>query len=86
MAWRGSALTRLEAGIALVDDVNAPLAADDAAVLVALLQRFEGIGDLHLETLPRAKGRTLENHATAVNLPVASDTDSAILSAAAVSH
>src|SRR4051812_45234430 len=42
-----SALARLEARIDLVDDVNAPLPPYDTAVLVALFQRLEGIGDLH---------------------------------------
>src|SRR5262245_15240811 len=36
-----SALAGLEAGIRLVDDVDAALAADDAAVLVPLLGRFQ---------------------------------------------
>ena len=44
---RRSALARLEPRIGLVYDVNSPLAADDAAVLVTLLKRLEGIDDLH---------------------------------------
>src|SRR6185437_3209480 len=40
-----SALARLVAGVGLVDHVDAALAAHDAAVLVALLERFQGIGD-----------------------------------------
>jgi hypothetical protein len=40
--WRAKAsaltLTSLESGILLIDHVNATLAADDAAVLIALLQ------------------------------------------------
>src|ERR1700732_978289 len=42
-----SALARLEARIDLVDDVDAPLAPHDAAILVALFQRLQRIGDLH---------------------------------------
>src|SRR5690348_7744555 len=42
-----SALARLEARVGLVDDVNATLPPHDPAVLVALLQRLERIGDLH---------------------------------------
>ena len=41
------ALARLETRIGLVDHVNATLAPNDAAVLVTLLQRLEGINDLH---------------------------------------
>src|ERR1700755_2322751 len=47
-----SALARLEPRIDLVDDVDAPLAPHDAAVLVALFQRLQRIGDLH-DTGPR---------------------------------
>src|SRR2546430_2184509 len=42
-----SALARLEARIDLVDNVDAPLAPHDAAVLIALLQGLQRIGDLH---------------------------------------
>jgi len=42
-----SALTRLEAGVLLVDDVDAALAAHGTAFHVALLERAQGIGDLH---------------------------------------
>ena len=41
------ALTRLIAGVLLVDDVNAALALDDFAIDVALFKRFQGIGDFH---------------------------------------
>src|SRR5665213_1325069 len=41
------ALSGFEARIGLVDDVDAALAAHDHAVLVALLERFERIGDFH---------------------------------------
>src|SRR5690242_13156177 len=40
-------LAGLEARVLLVDDVGAALAADDAAVLVTLLQRTERVADLH---------------------------------------
>ena len=43
----GSALARLHAGILLIDDINAALAAHDTAVLVALFGGLEGINDLH---------------------------------------
>jgi hypothetical protein len=43
----GLALARLEAGILLVDDVGPALAADHAAVFVALLERAQGIADFH---------------------------------------
>jgi hypothetical protein len=46
-AARLSALARLEARIELIDDIDAALAADDAASLVAGLHRLEGIDDLH---------------------------------------
>src|SRR5580692_9399996 len=54
-----SALARLEAGVLLVDDVGAAAAADDAAVLVALLQGLEGIADLHGHTV-RPEGPSKE--------------------------
>ena|SRR5438105_4277554 len=41
------ALTRLETGIFLVDDVDASLPPYDAAVLVAALQRAQRIADFH---------------------------------------
>jgi hypothetical protein len=40
-------LTGFEPRILLVDHVDATLAADNAAVLVTLLERTEGIADLH---------------------------------------
>src|ERR1044072_787981 len=43
----GSALAGLEARVGLVDDVDAALAAHDAAVLVAQLHGLEGMADLH---------------------------------------
>src|SRR6266481_3870813 len=51
LAKTGSALARLIPGVGLVDDVGAPLAAHDAAVLVALFQRFQRIDDLHAHVL-----------------------------------
>lgn len=41
------ALSRLEAGVCFVDNVNTALAAHDPAVLVALLRRLQGISNLH---------------------------------------
>ena len=43
----GLALTRLHARVLLVDDVDAPLAADDAVVAIALHQVFQRIDDFH---------------------------------------
>jgi len=40
-------LARLEAGVLLVDDIGPAAAPDDAAVLVALLERTERIADFH---------------------------------------
>src|SRR5438067_7488897 len=66
VTWRGaSALAGLEAGIGLVDDVDAPLAPHDAAVLVALLQRLQRIGDLHDRVL--GKARNIGTRTRAVN-------------------
>jgi hypothetical protein len=42
-----SALTRLVAGVLLVDDVNATLAANEPVVAVTGLQRLERVLDLH---------------------------------------
>src|SRR5712671_767760 len=65
------ALAGLEARIGLVDDVDAALAAHDAAVLVALLERLQRIGDLHDQVLERDRyvweGRTIERQALSVN-------------------
>ena len=44
---RASALTRLEAALRLVDHVDAALAAHDAAIAMALLERAERVSDLH---------------------------------------
>src|SRR5438046_6415985 len=67
VTWCGaSALARLEARIGLVDDVDAPLAPHDAAVLVALLQRLQRIGDLHDRVL--GKARNIRSRAPPVNL------------------
>ena len=41
------ALTSLEARVLLVDHIDPAFAADDAAVLVTLLERPEGIANLH---------------------------------------
>jgi hypothetical protein len=46
----GSALARFEPGMSLVDDIDAPFAAHDATVLVALFQRLQRIDDLHART------------------------------------
>src|SRR5260370_26791764 len=43
-----SALARLVSWVLLVDDVSSPLAADDAAVLVAFFKRLQRIDDLHV--------------------------------------
>src|SRR6266436_1380158 len=59
LAKTGSALARLIPGVGLVDDVGAPLAAHDAAVLVALFQRFQRIDDLHAHVL--GEGRKIES-------------------------
>jgi hypothetical protein len=40
-------LAGLKAGILLVDDIDPAFAAVDAAVLVALLERAEGIANFH---------------------------------------
>src|SRR5436190_4421166 len=52
-----SALARLEARVGLVDDVNAALAAHDAAILVAQLHRLEGMTDLHGPNSTKSPGR-----------------------------
>jgi hypothetical protein len=41
------ALAGFEPGVLLVDDIDPAFAADDAAVLVTLLERPEGIANLH---------------------------------------
>jgi hypothetical protein len=41
------ALTRLEARVGLVDDVNATLATDQLVVAVALHQALEGVTNFH---------------------------------------
>jgi hypothetical protein len=41
------ALPGFEPGILLVDDIDPAFAADDAAVLVTLLERAEGIANFH---------------------------------------
>jgi len=46
----GSALTRLEAPVGLVDHVDAALATDQAVVAVAATKRFQGISDFHAIT------------------------------------
>src|SRR5437667_12026904 len=52
---QGSALACLISRISLVDNVGSPLAADNTAVLVTLLQRFQRIDNLHTH-VPR-RGR-----------------------------
>jgi hypothetical protein len=47
LAWCGSALAGLETRVLLIDDINPAFAADDAAVFVTLLERPEGIANLH---------------------------------------
>ena len=42
------ALARLEAGIGLIDNVDPPLTANNAAILVAFLRRLERIKYFHL--------------------------------------
>jgi hypothetical protein len=42
-----SALARLHARVLFIDDVDAPVAAHDATVLVARLRRFQAVADLH---------------------------------------
>jgi hypothetical protein len=54
---RKSALTRLEARIGLVDDVNAALATDNTVVAMAATQRLQRIADLHGLT-PVTRGKT----------------------------
>src|SRR5262249_43638534 len=52
MPW--SALARLVARIGLVDDVDAPFAAHDAAVLVAAFERLQRVDDFHT-LIPRTE-------------------------------
>jgi hypothetical protein len=47
---RRLALTGLEAGVRLVDDIDAALATDQLIVAVALHQTLEGIADFHVHT------------------------------------
>src|SRR5262249_7646864 len=54
LATRGSALACLIAWIGFVDNKDTPLAAHDAAVLVAFLQRLQRIDDLHAH-VPRER-------------------------------
>src|SRR5947208_15660619 len=51
------ALARLEARVGLVDDVDAALAAHDAAILVAQLHRLERMTDLHGPYSTKSPGR-----------------------------
>ena len=50
----GRALARLEAWVRLADDVDASTTTYNLAVLVALLERAQRVGDLHER--PRSKG------------------------------
>jgi hypothetical protein len=50
-----SALTGLEAGVRLVDDIYAALAADQLVVAMTLHQALEGIADFHGYTYMMAK-------------------------------
>jgi hypothetical protein len=50
-----SALTGLEPRVHLVDDVGAASAAHDLAILVALFQRFQRVGDFHDITSKRPR-------------------------------
>src|SRR3546814_7677789 len=54
-----SALAGLEAAVGLVDDVGAAAAADHAVVAVAILERLEGIADLH-DRFARSEEHTSE--------------------------
>jgi hypothetical protein len=45
------ALARLAAGFHLVDDVNPALAADNAAIAVSFLERFQRVYDFHVIAL-----------------------------------
>src|SRR5438552_3885284 len=53
VAKPSSALARLIPRIGLVDDVGAPLATHDAAILVAFSQRLQRVDDLHTH-IPRS--------------------------------
>jgi len=57
----GSALAGLEAGISLVDHVDASLAAHHTAFLVAFFGRFEGINDFHGSGFHLIHNRRLRN-------------------------
>ncbi len=52
----GLALPRLEAAVALVDDVDAPAPSHDLAVLVPFLDRLQRVHDFHGAGLPWAAG------------------------------
>src|SRR5579871_1827268 len=62
-----SALPRLEARVLLVDHVDAPLAPDDAAVLVALLERAQRIADFHGRRPMSRRARKLVSSLGSVN-------------------
>src|ERR1700730_6381965 len=67
MAFRRLALARLAARVHLVDHVDAPLAPHDAAVLVALLQCLQRVGDFHDRTL--GERRNIGSRPPGVNRP-----------------
>jgi hypothetical protein len=55
-AKKALALTRLEAGVFLVNDIDAALAANHAAVTVTGLQGFKRINDFHFLFLKENSG------------------------------
>ena len=54
-----SALTRFEAFLGLVDDIDAAFAANDLAIAVPVLQGTQRISDLHGQLLLSGAGLTL---------------------------
>src|SRR3954454_22361791 len=63
-------LARLEARVGLVDHVDAALAADDAAILVAQLHRLERMTDLHGPYSTKSPGRAGVNSESARKIRV----------------
>src|SRR4051812_31477521 len=47
LSQNGSALARLEAAVGLVDHIGTAATTDHAVVAVAILERLQGIADLH---------------------------------------
>jgi zinc transporter ZupT len=56
----GLALAGLEAGVGLVDDVNATLATDQLVVAMAFHQTLEGIADFHVHTYMGSNAARIE--------------------------